>query len=84
MLVQHPLLWALHSSWYVRGQVVDLQEMRVPQVTEKFILIYPQTLILHDSVEAAAEARTECQRKFDMEVYRVEYAASLPGEKKEA
>ena len=50
-------------------------------MTEKYILIYPQTLILHDSVEAAAEARTERQKKFDMEVYRVEYAASLPEEK---
>ena len=53
-------------------------------MTEKFILIYPQTLRLYASPEEAAEARTECQRKFDMEVYRVKYAASLPGEKEKA
>ena len=53
-------------------------------MTEKFILIYPQTFRLYDSPEAAAEARTRCERKFDMEVYRVEYAASLPGEKEKA
>ncbi len=58
--------------------------MRVQEMSEKYILIYPQTLRLHDSVEAAAAARNEVQKKFDMEVYRVEYVASLPEEKKTA
>lgn len=53
-------------------------------MSDFYILIYPQTLILYNSVKAATEGRTKAQKKFDMEVYRVEYIAFLPEEKETA
>lgn len=61
-----------------------VQEMRVQEMTAKYILIYPQTLILYDSMEEAMKARTKVQKRSDMEIYKVEYAGSLPEEKETA
>ena len=83
MLVQRPRLQALHSSRSCGDQMVDLQEMRVQEVT-KYIIAYPQALILYDTLDEAKAARTSKQRKADMELWRVEFDRFLPEEKETA
>lgn len=50
----------------------------------KYIIAYPQTLILYDTLDEAKAARTDKQRKADMELWRVEFDRFLPEEKETA
>ena len=63
--------------------MVDLQEVWVPQVS-KYIIAYPSTLRMYDTLDEAKGARTECEKKSDMELWRVEFDRFLPEEKEMA
>lgn len=50
----------------------------------KYVIAYPQALILYDTLDEAKAARTKRQRKSDMELWRVEFDRFLPEEKEAA
>ena len=50
----------------------------------KYIIAYPSTLILYDTLAEAKAARTDKQKKADMELWRVEFDRFLPEEKETA
>ena len=60
-------------GWYERAEDMS-----------KYIIAYPQTLILYDTLAEAKAANTAAQRKADMELWRVEFDRFLPEEKETA
>ena len=62
---------------------MDLQEVRAQEMS-KYLIAYSSTLRLYDTLDKAKAARTDCEKKSDMELWRVEFDRFLPEEKETA
>ena len=62
---------------------MDLSEVWAQEMS-KYLIAYPSTLILYDTLDEAKAARTATQKKADMELWRVEFDRFLPEEKERA
>ena len=50
----------------------------------KYIIAYPSTLRMYDTPDEAKAARSDCEKKTDMELWRVEFNRFLSEEKETA
>ena len=62
---------------------MDLQEMRVQEMS-KYIIAYPSTLKMYDTLAEAKAAAARVMPESDMELWRVEFDRFLPKKKETA